>query len=178
MRSRILAVLAYSAAVLTLLVAILTPFLLMGLFTKAVAHAGLHIDPIYSGGTVVRTLTRTSSHGTYQIEVYQVVRPHALQAGGPFVQVTFHPVSALDSQISEKIDLDGDGQPDVRVDLTIPADARARPGGSVVALDGKYRSFSAGLPSASAHGRSWDNSSFSQLIVRTGDTVVVRVSLR
>ncbi|HEX4064860.1 MAG TPA: hypothetical protein VHZ09_02470 [Acidobacteriaceae bacterium] len=178
MRTRILAVLAYSAAALTLLVAILTPFLLMGFFTKAVAHAGLHIDPVYSGGTIARTLDRASAHGHYQVVVYQTVRPHALQRGEPFVQVVLRPVSALGSQCSEVIDLDGDGQPDVRIDLTVPADPHVRPGGSVVALNARFRSFSTSRSLASSHGRTWDNSSFSQLIVRTGDSIVVRVPLR
>jgi hypothetical protein len=178
MRSRILAVLAYCAAALTLLVAILTPFLLMGMFTKAVAHAGLHIDTIYSGGTVARTLTHTNSHGSYQVAVYRVVRPRALQGGEAFVQVTLRPVSALGPVCSEAVDLDGDGEPDVRIDLTIPADSHDRPGGSVVALNHKYRSFSIGRPLASTPRGFRDNASFSQLIVRTGDTVVVRVPLR
>lgn len=173
MRTRILTVLAYSGAALTLLAALLTPFLLMGLFTKAVAHAGLHVDPIYSGGTVARTLAHTSAHGNYQVAVYQVVHPRALQGGQSFVQVTFHPASALDPQLSEAVDLDGDGQPDVRVDLKIPATPNVRPGGSVTALNGKYRSFS-----TPANPNRWRNASFSELIVCTGDTIVVRVPLR
>ncbi len=178
MRTRILAVLAYSAAALSLLVAMLTPFLLMGLFTKAVAHAGLHIDPVYSGGTMARTLERGSAHDRYQVVVYQTVRPRALQGGEPFVQVVMRPVSALGSHCSEVVDLDGDGQPDARIDLTIPADPRARAAGSVATLNGKFRSFSVRRPLASVHGGSWDNSSFSQLIVRSGDSIVVRVPLR
>ena len=41
----------------------------MGAFSKAVAHAGLHIDAAYSGGTVARTIDR----GAYRIVVYQPV---------------------------------------------------------------------------------------------------------
>lgn len=174
MRRRISAVLGYGAAAVTLLVALLTPFVLLGVFSKAVAHAGFRIDPFYSGGTVARSFDRTSAKGTYQVVVYQTVRPQALQRGEPFVQVAFRPVSMPGGQISEAVDLDGDGRPDVRINLTIPAGAEGRPGGSVVALHGPYGSFA--TPS-DAKGRR-GGGSFSELIARTGDTILVRVPLR
>jgi hypothetical protein len=55
---------------------------LMGTFSKAVAHAGLHVDPSYTGGAIARTV----EHPGYQVVIYQVVRPRALQAMDPFVQ--------------------------------------------------------------------------------------------
>ena len=48
MRTRILSILAYTGAGLTLLVAVCVPFVLIGAFTNVVAHAGLHIDATYS----------------------------------------------------------------------------------------------------------------------------------
>ena len=70
-RTRILSILAYTGAALTLVVAICVPFVLMGAFSNAVAHAGLHIAAAYSGGTVARTIDR----GRYTIVVYQPVEP-------------------------------------------------------------------------------------------------------
>ncbi len=162
MRASILAILAYTAAGLTLAAAALTPFLLIGAFSAGVAHAGLHIDPAYSGGTVARILARPG----YNITVYQPVRPHLLQRVDPFVQVAFSPTGSLPARVSDEVDLDGDGQPDVRISFRVPGDPHARPQGEVVALNDRYRSFS--MP-----GRY----SFSQLLVRSGDAIVVRVPL-
>jgi hypothetical protein len=163
MRARILAVLAYIGAAVTLLIAACVPFVLMGVFSNAVAHAGLHLDPSYSGGTIVRTV----AHSGYQMDVYAPVRPRALQQVAAFVQIAFRPVAALPRHVSEEIDLDGDGQPDVRVSFTVPADPHARPSGEVVALNAKYQSFT--MPG---------NYSFSEMMVQSGGAVVVRVPLR
>ena len=162
MRARIVAVLAYVGAAVTLVVAACVPFVLMGVFTKAVAHAGLHVDAAYTGGAVARTLARNG----YQVVVYQPFQPHAVQQVGPFVQIAFRPLAALPEHVTEEIDLDGDGQADVRVSFHVPADRHARPAGSVVALNGKYASFT--MPG---------DSSFSRLMVQSDDAVVVRVPL-
>jgi len=162
MRARILAVLAYTAAGLTLLVAAAVPFFLMGFFTNVVAHAGLHVDAAYVGGPVARTLDRNG----YRILIGQPVYPHALQRIEPFVQIAFTPADKLPAQVSDEIDLDGDGQPDVRVSFALPAGARAPAQGNVVALNGKYQSF------AGPGG-----GSFSRLMVRAGNQIVVRVPL-
>lgn len=154
------AVLAYLGAAVTLAVAVSVPFVLMGAFSKVVAHAGLHVDASYTGGAVARTVEHTG----YEVVVYGVVRPRALQRMDPFVQVAFKPVSALPKQVNEEIDLDGDGWPDVRVSFAVPADPRARPVGEVVAINGKFRSF-----------RMPGDDSFSELMVQSGGAVVVRV---
>jgi hypothetical protein len=99
--------------------------------------------------------------------VYAPVRPRALQQVAAFVQIAFRPVAALPRHVSEEIDLDGDGQPDVRVSFTVPADPHARPSGEVVALNAKYQSFT--MPG---------NYSFSEMMVQSGGAVVVRVPLR
>lgn len=105
MRTRILPVLAYTGAALTLVVAVSVPFVLMGAFSNAVAHAGLHIDPAYSGGTVVRTVERNG----YRIVVDQPVQPRLLERIEPFVQIVFEPAPSLPAHVSDEIDLDGDG---------------------------------------------------------------------
>jgi len=162
MRAKILPVLAYMGAAATLVLAALTPFVLMGYFSRLVAATGIHVDPVYTGGTVARTLPR----GAYQIDIYSPVLPHALQHVDPFVQIAFRPVSALPTHFSEAIDLDGDGQPDVQVSFTLPANAKLRPAGDVVALNGKYQSFR--IPVAG---------SFSQLMVEANGAMLLRVPL-
>jgi len=162
MRKRIVAVLAYVGAALTLVIAICVPFFLYGVFTKAVAHAGLHVDATYSGGTVARTIERNG----YEIAVYQPVWPRALQRIEPFVQIVFKPAAALPSRVSEEIDLDGDGQPDVRVSFDVPADPHGPLRGDVTALNSKYVSL------ANVGGES-----YSRLVVRVDNQVIVRVPL-
>jgi hypothetical protein len=162
MRKRIVAVLAYVGAALTLVIAICVPFYLFGAFKNIVAHAGLHVDASYSGGTVARTIECNG----YQIAVYRPVRPRALQRNEPFVQIVFKPAAALPARVSEEIDLDGDGQPDVRVSFAVPADPHAPLRGDVTALNGKYQSL------ANVGG-----DSFSRLVVRVDNEVIVRVPL-
>jgi hypothetical protein len=162
MRKRSFAGMAYVGAALTLVIAICVPFYLFGAFTNVVAHAGLHVDATYSGGTVARTMERNG----YQIDVYQPVWPRALQRVEPFVQIVFKPADALPPQVSEEIDLDGDGQPDVRVSFVVPADPHAPLRGDVRALNSKYQSL------ANVGG-----DSYSRLVVRVDNQVIVRVPL-
>jgi hypothetical protein len=162
MRTRILSILAYTGAGLTLVVAICVPFVLFQVFTNVVAHVGLHIDPAYSGGTVARTIDR----GGYRIVVYQPVQPRLLERIEPFVQIVFEPADALPARVTDEIDLDGDGRPDVRVSFNLPADPNTPLRGDVTALNATYISL------ASVGGES-----FSRMVVRTGNKIVIRVPL-
>jgi hypothetical protein len=160
MRARILSILAYTGAGLTLLIAVCIPFVLMGVFSNVVAHAGLHIDATYSGGTIARTIQRDG----YRIMVYQPVQPRLLERVEPFVQIVFEPANSLPARVSDEIDLDGDGRPDVRVSFSVPADAGAKMRGDVTALNKGYVSLT-----------NVSDESFSRMVVRTGDKIVVRV---
>ncbi len=62
MRARIVSVLAYVGAAVTLVVAACVPFVLMGVFTNAVAHAGLHVDAAYSGQSSSPPCRRNTPH--------------------------------------------------------------------------------------------------------------------
>ena len=162
MRKRILSILAYTGAGLMLLVAVCVPFVLMGVFSNVVAHAGLHIDATYSGGTIARTIQRDG----YRIMVYQPVQPRLLERIEPFVQIVFEPADALPARVTEEIDLDGRGHPDVRVSFNLPADPNAPLRGDVAALNATYISLT-----------SVGDESFSRMVVRTGNKIVVRVPL-
>ncbi len=160
MRKRILLILAYAGATLTLLIASCTPFYLMDAFSNAVAHAGLHIDATYSGGPIARTYQRQG----YQIVVHQPVRTHALQQAGPFVQIEFKPASALPAVVDEEIDLDGDGRNDVHVTFAMDRRPGAKLRGNVIALNGNYETMS-GV----------GDDSFSRMLVAVNGAVIVRV---
>ena len=75
-------------------------------------------------------------------------------------------MDALPARVSEEIDLDGDGQPDVRVSFSLPADPNAPLRGDVTALNGKYISLT-----------NVTGESFSRMVVRAGKQIVVRVPL-
>jgi hypothetical protein len=160
MRKRILLTLAYASAALTLLIAVCTPFYLMGFFSGAVAHAGLHIDAAYSGGPIARTYER---HG-YQIVVHDPVSTHALQRVDPFVQIEFKPASALPAVVDEEIDLDGHGQHDVHVTFAMDRRPGAKLTGNVIALNGNYETM-----------MDVGDDSFSRMIVAVNNEVIVRV---
>jgi hypothetical protein len=156
------ATLGYTAAALTVLVALLTPFLLMGLFSKGFVALGFHVDEMYTGGPKVRTIPM----GAYSIAVHRPVYPHMLQNEKPFVQLDWQPVSALPQHVSDAVDIDGDGQPDVRVSFDVPKDPKAPLHVDVESLNPRYESM---------HNAGKEK--YSRLIVRVDDAILVRVPL-
>jgi hypothetical protein len=154
--------LGYTAAGMTVFAALLVPFLLFGLFTKGFAALGLHVDEVYSGGPKVRTVQT----GAYSIDIHRPVFPHLLQSENPFVQLDWRPLSALPSHVSDLVDIDGDGQPDIRVSFDVPRDAKTPLRVTVEALNPRYEPM-----------RKVGKEKFSRLIVRVDDAILVRVPL-
>jgi hypothetical protein len=154
--------LGYTAAGLTVLAAVLVPFLLMGLFTKGFAALGLHVDEMYSGGPKARTVKNTP----YSIDIHRPVSPHMLQTERPFVQLDWKPVAALPAHVSDAVDVDGDGQPDLQVSFQVPKDAKTPLHVNVDALNPHYEAM-----------HNVGKERFSKLIVRVDDTILVRVPL-
>jgi len=154
--------LGYTGAGATVVVAVLVPFLLYGLFTKGFASLGLHVDEMYSGGPKVRTF----QSGGYSIAVHRPVFPHMLQRENAFVQLDWTPVSALPPHVCDVVDVDGDGQPDVRVSFDVPKDAKSPLRVNVEALNPRYEAM-----------RTVGKEKFSRLIVRVDDAILVRVPL-
>jgi hypothetical protein len=154
------ATLGYTAAVLTVLAALLTPFLLMGLFSKGVIALGLHVDEVYSGGPKVRSIPM----GAYAIDVHRPVSPHLLQSARPFVQLDWTPVSALPPRVSDLVDVDGDGQPDIRVSFDVPGDPKAPLRVDVDSLNPRYEAM-----------RNAGKEKYFRLIVRVDNAILVRV---
>ena len=161
---RLTAILGYTAAGLTIAVAVVGPLVWFGFFTRAAAKTSLRIDPTYTGGEPARTIARES----YQIVIYKPVLKRApLSPIGSFVQVVWQPVSKLPPSISEQLDLDGDGQPDCVVSFQVQPNPRATLHVDVKPLTALVKPM---------NGVSKD--SFSSLIARVNDVIVVRVPLR
>lgn len=154
--------LGYTAAVLTMVAALLTPFVLYGSFAKGVAALGLHVDEIYSGGPKIRTIQQ----GAYAIDVHRTVTPHMLQSEKPFVQLDWTPVSALPASVADAVDVDGDGKPDVRVSFSVPTDSKTELHVNVEPLSPRFEAV-----------KNAGKESFSRLIVRVDDSILVRVPL-
>jgi hypothetical protein len=163
MSTKFKTVLGYTGATLTVALAVLTPFVLMGAFTRAVAHAGLRVDERYSGGTVARTVDR----GGYRVEIYHEVAPQGLRHWDPFVQVDFGPAARLPATVDETIDLDGDGQPDVRVRFRMGTNNESTLSGEVTGLNARYGSFTS--PATKTMAR---------IVAHVGERVVVRVPVK
>jgi hypothetical protein len=160
---RVIRLFAYLGAGLTVLAAMLTPFLLFGWFTSAVAALGLHVDEVYSGGEVAATLARPG----YRIVVYHPVVPRGLLPQvPPFVQIAWTPASALPAAVADDVDIDGDGAADLRAAFAVPRDPNAALHVDVTPLSPRV---------AAMHGVSRD--SFASLVARVGDRIVVRVPL-
>jgi hypothetical protein len=154
--------LGYTAAGLTVIAAMLTPFLLMGLFTNGVAAMGLHVDEMYSGGPKVRTI----QNGAYSIDIHRPVFPRMLQSEKPFVQMDWKPVSSLPEHVFDLVDVDGDGKPDIRVSFNVPKDPKAPLRVDVEPLNPHYQAM-----------RNAGKERFSRLIVRVDNSILVRVPL-
>jgi hypothetical protein len=152
--------LGYTAAGATVLAAVLVPLLLMGMFSKGVVALDLHVDEMYSGGPMVRTIP----HGEYSIVIHRMVSPHMLQNEKPFVQMDWSPVSKLPAHVSDTVDVDGDGQPDVRVDFDVPSDAKAVLHVNVEPLNARFEAM-----------RNAAKEKYSRLIVRVDGKILVRV---
>ncbi len=166
---RLVAVLAYGAAGLTIVVAILTPFVLFGgsaeaWFAKAVAAPNLHVDGVYNGGPTACTLERPG----YRIVVNHPVVPKArFPLVPPFVQIAWTPASALPATVDDEVDVDGDGKADQRAHFAVPRDPSQRMRVDVTPL---------GSSVAAMHGV--EQPSFGSLIARVDDRIVVRVPLQ
>ena len=152
--------LGYTAAGLTIFAAMLVPFFLMGLFTKGFSSLGLHVDEMYSGGPKVRTVQAAG----YTIDIHRQVTPHLLQREKPFVQLDWKPASALPPHVSDLVDIDGDGKPDIRADFDVPKDPKTPLHANVQALNPRYEAM-----------RNAGKEKFSALIVRVDDAVLVRI---
>jgi len=154
--------LGYTAAAGTVAAAILVPFFFMGMFSKGVVALGLHVDEMYSGGPKVRTI----QEGAYTIAIHRTVYPHMLQSEKPFVQLDWQPVSALPQHVSDAVDVDGDGQPDIRVSFDVPKDPKAPLRVDVDSLNPRYETM-----------RNAGKEKYSRLIVRVDKAILVRVPL-
>ncbi len=154
--------LGYTAAGMTVFAAMLVPFLVFGLFTKGFAALDLHVDEVYSGGPKVRTVQTRA----YSIDIHRPVFPHLLQSEGPFVQLDWKPVGALPPHVSDVVDVDGDGQPDICVSFDVPRDAKTPLRVDVEALNPRYEAM-----------QNVGKEKFSRLIVRVDDSILVRVPL-
>ena len=161
---RLRAVLGYSAAVLTIAAAVVGPLFWFGVFTRAASGTSLRIDPMYTGGEPARTIARAG----YQIVVYKPVAKRApLSQTGAFVQIVWTPASKLPAAISEFLDLDGDGRADCGISFQVPRDPKVRLHVTVEPLTALVQPM-----------HQVSDESFSSLIARVNDTVVVRVPLR
>jgi hypothetical protein len=161
---RLIAILGYATAVLTIAVAVVAPLFWFGVFSRAAARTSLRIDPVYTGGEPARVIARDG----YQIVVYKPVPKRApLSQAASFVQIVWKPASALPPAISEPVDLDGDGRPDCVVCFQVPRDPHTK-------LRVTVEPLTALVQPMNAVGRD----SFSSLIARVNDTIVVRVPLR
>jgi len=156
--------LGYAVAVLTIAVAVVGPLFWFGLFARVAGRTSLHIEPLYSGGEPARTLARPG----YQIIIYKPVpKQGPLSPEAPFVQVVWKPATALPRAISEQLDLEDLGRPDCVISFQVPRDANAKLRVTVDPLAGRVQAL-----------RDVGRNSFSSLIARVNDTIVVRVPLR
>ena len=160
---RLKAILGYTGAVLTVVAMLVMPFVLFPLFQQGVAATGVEVDPVYTGGATARVIAKDG----YRILVNRPVRSRAL-LGRPaaFVQLAWQPAGALPARVADEVDVDGDGRADLTARFEVPADTTAALFVDVTPAGGMVRPL-----------RHVSRESFSALIARVGDRIVVRVPL-
>jgi hypothetical protein len=164
MMKRLTSILGYTAAALTVAGAVLIPFLLKDLITRGVAASGVRIDPVFSGGDLLRTIDK----GAYRVAVYRpVLRRSPFGREDPFVQLTWMPASALPARIADEVDVDGDGRPDLRATFDVPKNPQTALRVDITPLGPRFQPV-----------RQAGRNSFSRLIARVGDSILVRAPLR
>jgi hypothetical protein len=154
--------LGYTGAGLTVFAAVLAPFFLYGVFTKGFASLGLHVDEVYSGGPKIRTVQAAG----YTIDIHRQVSPHFFQTEKPFVQLDWRPADALPPHVSDMVDIDGDGKPDVYVSFDVPKDPKAPLRLDVESLNPHYEAM-----------RNVGKPKYSSLIVRVDNAILVRIPI-
>jgi hypothetical protein len=160
---RLKSVLGYTGAILTVVAMLVGPFVLFPLFQRGIAASGVEVDAVYTGGPVARVVAGDG----YLITVRRPVRSRAMLARpAAFVQLEWAPASALPAHVADEVDLDGDGRADLTVCFELPADTAAALFVDATPAGGMVRPL---------HRASRD--SFSSLIARVGDRIVVRVPL-
>ncbi len=158
---RLVPLLAYTAAALTVVAAILTPFVLMPAFTRGVAALGLRTDPVYSGGDLAFSIPRAG----YRLDVNHPVVPAApLSGAAAFVQIAWQPATALPARVTDEVDIDGDGRPDLLATFEVPRDVNAPLTADITSRSPRIASI-----------RGLARQSFASAIVRIGDRIVLRV---
>ena len=164
MRTRIAgsSVFGYTAAALSLVTLVSTPFLLP-LVARGLAATGVTIDPVYTGGAVMRTVPS----GAFHINIHRPVPRRApLARTKPFVQIDFAPVEKLPASVDEAIDIDGDGKPDVRVRFDTPSEPRTALEADLLSLDPRVQ-----------ERRGVTRGDLDALIARLPEAIVVRVPI-
>ena len=85
-------------------------------WSRGLAHGtGVKVSPWYTGGEVVRTLTREG----YAVAIHRPVFDALIgERALGFVQVRLQPAAGdLPALVDERLDLDGDGTDDVRLEV-------------------------------------------------------------
>jgi len=137
------------------------------LLAHGTIHERLHQAWIACGRNVQRRADGAHNPGGWLHDYHsQGGLSHLLQTEKPFVQLDWKPVSALPQHVSDAVDVDGDGQPDVRVSFDVPKDPKTPLRVDVDALNLRYQAM-----------RNVGKPKFSELIVRLDDAILVRVPL-
>jgi hypothetical protein len=157
-------ILGYTFAGLSSLLMLIMPFVLFPAFTRLVVATGVRVDPVYSGGPLVRTIARPG----YRILVGAPVRSRApLGRTEPFLQLEWTPADSLPARVADGVDTDGDGRSDLLVAFEVPRNPNAPLFVDVTPLAADtYRPL-----------RHVSRGSFSALVARVGERIVVRVPL-
>ncbi len=117
---RLVHLLAYGAAVLTILFALALPMKLTPVFLSAVAALDLKIAPWYTGGEEAFVIDR----GAYRIRVFRPVYPALVGEGKKgFVQLVWQPRTALPAMIADSMDLNRDGNVDCEISFSNPGES-------------------------------------------------------
>jgi hypothetical protein len=114
--SKLKAFLGYTAAVLSPLIVIVSFMGLDYLAKPFIEATGLEVSANYTGGEVVQTV----DHGAYEVAIHRPVFDALIgERREGFVQIDWTPLHALPSQLDDEIDVDRDGEMDMRLQVDV-----------------------------------------------------------
>jgi hypothetical protein len=130
--------LGYAAAVLSPLIVLVSFMGLDYLAEPFITATGLEVSANFTGGEVVQTV----DHGTYQAAIHRPVFDALIgERKTGFVQIDWAPLDALPALVEERVDVDGDGQADMHLQVDVAGEETALTAYApwVLEMEGTYR---------------------------------------
>jgi hypothetical protein len=136
--SKLKSFLGYTAAALSPLIVLVSFMGLDYLAEPFITATGLEVSANFTGGEVLQTV----DHDAYQAAIHRPVFDALIgERKEGFVQIDWAPLDALPVLVEEEVDVDGDGQADMRLQVDVTGEETVLTAYApwVLEMEGTYR---------------------------------------